>query len=115
MDKVRRSISYHIPTHIRSLTHSNRIESHLHPCPLPFPSLPVPFLFTFQHNTKAKLLLGYAPRHKDFAADMAAELAEYKAAYGGDTWGLDEVRYDLEILASMDDSFALDYSFITKI
>jgi len=46
---------------------------------------------------------------------MAAELAEYKAAYGGDTWGLDEVRYDLEILASMDDSFALDYSFITKI
>ena len=81
------------------------------------PFLPSPFLFPFQHHntTKAKLLLGYSPKHKDFAADMAAELAEYKAAYGGDTWGLDEVRYDLEILASMDDSFALDYSFITKI
>jgi len=33
-------------------------------------------------------------------------------AYGADRWGLDELRYDLEIIASQDERFAFSYAFL---
>jgi len=32
--------------------------------------------------------------------------------YGSDKLGLDELKYDLEIVASMDENFSLEYSFL---
>jgi len=36
------------------------------------------------------------------------------AVFGTDKWGVEELRYDLEIIASLDHLFSLDYSFGPK-
>jgi nucleoside-diphosphate-sugar epimerase len=76
-----------------------------------------PMEFPFRANSfittpsKAKVLLGWSPQHR-LEADIAAELEEYKNIGGTkEKWGMDQLRYDLEVIASKDTKFMFTYPF----
>ena len=76
-----------------------------------------PMEFPFRSNSfittpnKAKVLLGWSPKHK-LESDITAELDEYNAIGGTkEKWGVNELRYDLEVIASQDSKFMFTYPF----
>ena len=76
--------------------------------PMEFPFRASSFITT---PSKAKVLLGWSPKYQ-LESDIAAELEEYKSIGGTkEKWGLKELRYDLEIIASKDTKFMFTYPF----
>jgi nucleoside-diphosphate-sugar epimerase len=73
--------------------------------------------FPFRRETfitspsKAKMLLGWTPRHR-IEDHIAADIKEYEELGGfKEKWGVEEVKYDLEVIASKDSSFSFTYPF----
>lgn len=73
--------------------------------------------FPFRRDTfittpsKAKLLLGWKPKH-NLEDDLDVDIREYADAGGfTDKWSMKEVKYDLEIIASKDSTFTFTYPF----
>lgn len=59
--------------------------------------------------TKAKLQLGWQPKHR-LQEDLDAEVADYTARGAtAEKWGLEQLKYDLEIIASKDQNFMFTY------
>lgn len=62
-------------------------------------------------SNKAKVLLNFQPKHS-IAKDIPAELKDYEAQGGlKEDWGMEELRYDCEIMASKDPKFMFTYPF----
>jgi len=73
--------------------------------------------FPFRRETfittpsKAKLLLGWAPKHS-LAEDLKKEVEEYQQMGGfKEQWTMEELKYDLEVIASKDCKFTFTYPF----
>lgn len=64
--------------------------------------------------SKAKRVLGWRPR-RDVLSDLAEEARAYEATGGRrQKWGLDQLRYDLEVVASKDYTFMFTYPFFDE-
>ena len=66
--------------------------------------------------SKATSILGWAPTH-DIADDLAGEIeaALERSAPQGADWGINELRSDMEILASKDSTFMFEYPFFKNL
>ena len=74
--------------------------------------------FPFRRDTfivssnKAKVVLGWRPQHS-LLPGIRAEVAAYLAGDGpAEQWTVEELRYDLELLASKDLNFMFTYPFL---
>jgi len=64
--------------------------------------------------SKAKVHLNWSVKH-DITLDILSEIETYKATKGtGNTWGLSELRCDMEIVASKDIEFMFTYPFFDE-
>lgn len=76
-----------------------------------------PMEFPFRANSfittpsKAKVSLGWSPKY-NLETDIESELEEYKTIGGTkQKWTMNELRYDLEVIASKDTKFMFTYPF----
>jgi len=76
--------------------------------------------FPFRRETfitspsKAKLLLGWKPKHS-FDDDIKIEVNDYiNSDSGSQVWTVDDVKHDLELILSKDVNFTFDFPFIDE-